>query len=135
MPRRYATLLGVIFCASLLAFPLTVEAGGSLSLKQQDPRGQSEDSSVAQLPESIKGKVVAKAKDSVTLRQPSGQEISLILDSNRVQELGIGDEIEAKLQADGRATSFNKLRSGEVGGGQSSSGTTGHQSLTDVPAK
>jgi len=81
------------------------------------------------------GKVIAKSEDTVIIRQPSGQEVTLIVGGETGRDLKIGDEIEANLKGAGPANSVKKIRSGEVGGGQSSSGTTGHQSMTDVGAK
>jgi len=84
---------------------------------------------------SYTGKVIAKSEDTVIIRQPSGQEVTLIVGGDTGRDLKIGDEIEASLKGGGSADSVKKIRSGEVGGGQSSSGTTGHQSMTDVGAK
>ena len=81
------------------------------------------------------GKVIAKSEDTVIIRQPSGQEVTLIVGGDTGRDLKIGDEIEANLKSGGPVDSVKKIRSGEVGGGLSSSGTTGHQSMTDVGAK
>jgi len=79
----------------------------------------------------IKGKVIAKDNKGVVVRSdPSGHEESLTLDQSQLKDLQVGDTVEAE-QKDGHISGIKKAQGGSEGSGIHSSGTTGHQSLSD----
>ena len=78
----------------------------------------------------IKGKIIAKDSKGVVVRgDPSGHEVSLDLDQDKLKDLSVGDVIEASLN-EGQTDSIKKTNAGTEGAGLHSSGTV-PQSLSD----
>src|SRR3712207_6220757 len=102
---------------------------------QKEQPGFPQGGSVGMQSGNIQGRIMAKSDEALILRQPSGQELVILVNKDSVKDLQVGDEIEASVKAGGQAESFKKTRGAQPGGGIATSGTTGVPSMTDTPGE